>query len=265
MNYTAFVADLINSKKLKERENVQVFIKDCLKTLNNIFKESLEFDVIFSAGDEVQGLFKSPASAYLYWRLLKGILFPIQMRCGIGVGQWDVRIPNGTSNEQDGSAYHKARIAITNAHEMKDTNVVFYSTGENDVFINTLISTSLFLEKKQTHHQKQIMLLIELLFPLFDKNAMNLLTYNQLYKVIQNKFSTLPDVFEPFLIFLPIENKCTLPSTLKKGLSTKISKITQTTRQNIDNVIQSGNIEEIRKLDLTILILIQRTFEEVDL
>lgn len=52
MNYTAFMVDMVNSKKIskKDREEVQFFIKQSLDILNKIFKPSLIFDIIFSAG-----------------------------------------------------------------------------------------------------------------------------------------------------------------------------------------------------------------------
>lgn len=283
MSYTAFMADIVDSKKLlkEDREQIQVFIKSCLDTLNNIFELSLEFDVIFSAGDEVQGLFKSPTSAFLYLRLLKLILSPLQIRCGIGVGEWDVRIHSGNSNEQDGSAYHNARTAISNAHDRNDYSVLFNSNNINDIYINTMINTSSLFAKKQSQYQNQVLLLTELMFPLFDSNAMNSKAFTQIFMLVQKKveqefyinvksksknkidlFNEIPTDFEPFYIFSPsiTENKFALPSTLKKGLSRKISNITNTSRQNIDNVIKTGNIAEIRNIDATTLLLIYKTF-----
>lgn len=283
MLYTAFIADIINSKKLlkQEREQVQVFIKTCLDTLNNIFKPSLKFDVIFSAGDEVQGLFKYPTSAFLYLRLFKLMLSPIQVRSGIGIGEWNVKILNGTSNEQDGSAYHNARIAILNVHDRNDYSVLFNSNNINDIYINTLINTSFLFVKKQSLYQNQILLLAELTNPLFDANSMNLQSFTQIFTLVQKKFkqefcvntkdrlkdkfsifNELPTDFEPFYIFSPsiYENKFALTSTLKKGLSITISNITNTSRQNINNVIKAGNIAQIRNIDVTTLLLIFKTF-----
>ena len=283
MLYTALIADIINSKKLLtgDREQVQIFIKTCLATLNRIFKPSLEFDVIFSAGDEVQGLFKSPTSAFFYLRLFKLMLSPLQIRCGIGVGEWDVRIPNGTSNEQDGSAYHNARAAISNAHKRNDYSVLFNSNSENDIYINTLINTSFLYAKKQSKYQNQVLLLTELMLPLFDSNAMDSQAFTQIFMLFQKKveqefylnvknksdnkinlFNEIPTDFEPVYVFSPyiFESKFALASTLKKGLSTKISNITNTSRQNIDNVIKTGNIAEIRNIDTNTLLLISKTF-----
>lgn len=283
MLYTAFIADIINSKKLSkdDREQLQVFIKICLNTLNNVFKSSLEFDVIFSAGDEVQGLFKYPTSAFLYLRLLKLILSPLKIRCGIGIGDWDVKIMNGTSNEQDGSAYHNARTAISNAHNRDNFNVLFNSNNINDIYVNTLTNTSLLFVKKQSQYQNKILLLTELINPLFDSKSMDSLAFIQIFKLAQKKFeqefynnfdnklkprsslfNEIPTGFEPFYIFSEsiFKNKFSLISTLKKGLSAQISNITKTSRQNIDSVIKAGNIAEIRNIDVSTLLFIHKNF-----
>jgi len=283
MLYTAFMADIVNSKKIlkKDREQIQIFVKLCLGTLNNIFKQSLEFNVIFSAGDEVQGLFKSPTAAFLYLRLLKMILSPLQIRCGIGVGELDVNISNGTSTEQDGPAYHNARAAILGAHNKNESCVLFNADNENDIYINTLINMSLLFEKKQSQYQNQVLFLTELKFPLFDSNEMDLQAFTQIFTLTQNKvkqewyvnkknisenkinlFTEISTDFEPFNIFSSsvLESKLVLTSTLKKGISKKIANITLTSRQNIDSVIKSGYIAEIRNNDATVLLFIHKTF-----
>jgi hypothetical protein len=284
MSYTALIVDIVNSKKLSKnaREHLQLFIKDSLGTLNNIFRPSLLFEVIFSAGDEVQGLFKTPSAAYLYLRLLKLILAPLQLRSGLGVGDWDIRIPDGTSTEQDGSAYHNARSAISDAHNKNDSNILLKADHANDIYINTLINVSSLLENNQSYYQSQILLLIELMIPIFDLEAMDVNSFTQTHSLLRSKtkydfytqsiknqsesimnlLNNIPLTFEPFCVFAQenAEYKLILPSTIKRGLSTKISAISQTSRQNIDNIIKTGNIAEIRNLNATALMLINQTF-----
>lgn len=279
MKYTAFMVDIVDSKKLtkENREKVQFFIKQSLEVLNKVFKRSLTFDVIFSAGDEVQGLFKNPSSALLYYRLLKMILAPIQIRCGIGVGEWDVKIFEGTSSEQDGSAFHYAREAIQLAHKTSESYILFNSKSENDIYINTLLNSSNFLMQKQSIYQNKVHLLLELMLPLFDENSMELSYLIEILKLIQDKEKivfylpnkTKKDNFinisnlienEPINIECSIKDKMILDTTIKKGISTKIANITNTTRQNIDNVIRTANISVIRNIDLTAIIFICRNY-----
>lgn len=287
MTYSALIVDIVNSKKLlkEDREQLQILLKTCLEILNRIFKPSLEFEMIFSAGDEVQGLFRSPAAAFLYFRLFQIIFAPLQIRCGIGVGEWDVRIGNGTSAEQDGPAYHKAREAIANAHRQNTYRVIINTGNENDIIINSLANTSFLLTKRLNPYQYQILLLTELLHPFFDSMTMDLQAFTQLFSLVNHKITwdydqnktnktnktkknfdlskELPAGLEPFQIFSPssLEAGFTLTTTFKKGLSKKIANITNTSRQNIDNVLKTANIAEIRRVDAVTLLLIHRTLE----
>lgn len=65
------MVDLKNSRlyDIQDRNNIQNSILSSINILNKIFKNSIEKEVKFSAGDEIQGLFISPQSAYLYYRL----------------------------------------------------------------------------------------------------------------------------------------------------------------------------------------------------
>lgn len=282
MTYTAIIADIKNSRKLpsEDREEVQILIKSSLECLNKIFKSSLKFDVIFGAGDEFQGLFTSPVPAYLYLRLLKMIISPVEIRCGIGIGEWDVRILEGTSSEQDGSAYHYARDAISKASKNNDYSILLNSNNKRDIYINTLISTSYNIASKQSEYQSKLFMLIELIFPLFDSNSMDIKLYREIYKLIEKKsefyFSennkksiakkylveSLLINNEPFQLFEKsvANNKMVVSSMWKKGISTKIANITNTSRQNIDKVIKAGSIVEVRNIDATILLLLNETF-----
>lgn len=289
MLYTAFMADIVNSKKLlkADRGSIQVFIKACLDALNNVFRPSIEFEVIFSAGDEVQGLFRNPEAAYLYLRLFQMILSPLQIRCGIGVGEWEVRIPGGTSSEQDGSAYHYAREAISNAHKRKGNAALFYSSSKEDFFINASVATSILLMKRQSPNQNQIFMLIELLQPLYNSDHMNLKALEALVSLIEKKavlgnfisskstnktglksccknekdlifqFALVPEPYE-YVSSLFRKDNMELDSTIKKGLSSKIANITDTSRQNIEKTIKAANITEIRNLDAAILLMLRQ-------
>lgn len=283
MNYTALMVDIVKSKKLsiEKREEVQYFIKRSLEVLNRVFKPSLVFEVIFSAGDEVQGLFHYPSSAVLYYRLLKMILAPLDIRCGIGVGEWDIKIENGTSSEQDGSAYHNAREAIQLAQKTSGNYILINSKGENDLYINTLLNASYMLMQKQSNNQNQVHLLIELMLPFYDNHSMELDKMQEILQLMQyrekliyysytkkKKKADNPSLYHATFTCEPIhilsedvvKAKMLLEPNIKKGISTRIAGLTDTTRQNIDNVIANANISAIRNIDLTAIIFICRNF-----
>ena len=104
------MVDLKNSRSynIKDRNNIQNSILSGINILNKIFKNSIEKEVEFSAGDEIQGLFISSQSAYLYYRLFSMLIFPIEIHSGIGYGTWDIVMDNERTTAQDGTVYHNA-------------------------------------------------------------------------------------------------------------------------------------------------------------
>ena len=109
--------DVKNSRSysIQDRNSIQNSILKSINILNKIFKNSIEKEVEFSAGDEIQGLFLSPQSAYLYYRLFSMLIFPIEIHSGIGFGTWDIKVDGASSTAQDGTVYHYARNAIDEA------------------------------------------------------------------------------------------------------------------------------------------------------
>lgn len=277
MKYSVLMIDIVNSKRLSnvDREDIQIFIKKSLSVLNEIFKPSLVFDVVFSAGDEVQGLFKNPVAPFLYFRLLRMIIDPVKIRCGIGIGDWEVKIKDGMSTEQDGSAYHLAREAIEVAHKKSEINIIFKSNTKNDYYINSLISTTYEFAQRQTNQQRLVSLLIELFSPLYLERDMSLDDFGKLILLLKNrdsidyfklnsftldssKFELISEEFNPINILEKLNNSESIYDnpTMIKGISFKVSDILETSRQNIEKSIKSSSVEILRNLDLTALMFI---------
>mgnify|MGYP000011631786 CR=1 FL=1 len=277
MKYSVLMIDIVNSKKLSnvDREDIQIFIKKSLNVLNEIFKPSLVFDVVFSAGDEVQGLFKNPVAPFLYFRLLRMIIDPVKIRCGIGIGDWEVKIKDGMSTEQDGSAYHLAREAIEVAHKKSEINIIFKSNTKNDYYINSLISATYEFAQKQTNQQRLVSLLIELFSPLYLERDMSLDDFGKFIFLLKNrdsidyfklnsftldssKFENISEEYNPIDILEKLNNSESIydKPTMIKGISFKVSDILETSRQNIEKSIKSSNVEILRNLDLTALMFI---------
>ena len=277
MKYSVLMIDIVNSKKLSnvDREDIQIFIKKSLNVLNEIFKPSLVFDVVFSAGDEVQGLFKNPVAPFLYFRLLRMIIDPVKIRCGIGIGDWEVKIKDGMSTEQDGSAYHLAREAIEVAHKKSEINIIFKSNTKNDYYINSLISATYEFAQKQTNQQRLVSLLIELFSPFYLERDMSLDDFGKLIFLLKNrdsidyfklnsftldssKFENISEEYNPIDILEKLNNSESIydKPTMIKGISFKVSDILETSRQNIEKSIKSSNVEILRNLDLTALMFI---------
>ena len=256
--YSVLMIDLKNSRSysIQDRNKLQNSILNSIKILNKVFKNSIKKEVEFSAGDEIQGLFTSPQSAYLYYRLFSIIISPIEIHSGIGYGTWDIVMDNESSTAQDGTVYHNARKAIDEAKNSLEYSILFYSGNKNDLIINSLINSANLLTSKQSKYQNNLMLLTEILYPIVYDNIIletealkELLEFIQFEKkeslILDSNFSIDPVQIEKENFYIT-EGK-------KRGLSTQISKLLGISRQSAEKAIKTGNIYDLRNLTLAIL------------
>lgn len=221
---------------------------DTLGKLNKVFSSSMEKEMAFSAGDEMQGLFSIPEAAYLYLRLFQMMTYPAEVWSGIGIGQWDVVLENASTTAQDGSSYHNARRAINEAKNSLEYSSLLYSGEKKDVLVNSFIGAINLLEKKQSEYQNKLMLLSELLYPINIYEIIEPKTFQELSVDFETK-GFLPnsiDATENEDAFFIVNGK-------KRGLSTQLSDILEISRQSIEKSIKSANIYEIRNLVITTL------------
>ncbi|MBE7065334.1 MAG: hypothetical protein E7384_05945 [Ruminococcaceae bacterium] len=274
--YTALIMDLKKSRRYssKNRNEIQDYIYHVVQVLNIAFRRSLEKDVFFSAGDELQGLFSSVEASYLYFRLFSMLVAPVEIRAGIGVGEWDVIIKYAGTTAQDGSAYHNARRAINATEESLGYSVLLFSGEKNDIIINSLFNSTALIINKQSEYQNQIMLLSELLYPINAYDIININVLKDIVRLILLRSETVQfDVFkiykkhrEPLIFKLShlnfesrpidaIENTDTFFVTEGKvrGLPMQLSEILGVTRQSADKTIKAANIYEARNLAVVTL------------
>ena len=255
--YSVLMVDLKNSRSynIKDRNNIQNSILSSINILNKIFKNSIEKEVEFSAGDEIQGLFISPQSAYLYYRFFSMLIFPIQTHTGIGFGTWDIRIDNASSTAQDGTVYHYARKAIDEAKKSLEYSVLFYSKSKNDIIVNSLINASTLLSSKQSEYQNKLMLLTEILYPIASGDMIEYEKLKELLKFIQfeKKENLILDIDYPIISTQSEKESFYITKGKKRGLSTEISKLLGVSRQSVEKAIKTGNIYELRNLTIAVL------------
>ena len=255
--YSVLMVDLKNSRSydIQDRNNIQNSILSSINILNKIFKNSIEKEVKFSAGDEIQGLFISPQSAYLYYRLFSMLIFPIQIHTGIGFGTWDIRVENESSTAQDGTVYHNARKAIDEAKKSLEYSVLFYSKSKNDIIVNSLINASTLLSSKQSEYQNKLMLLAEILYPIASEDIIEYEKLKELLKFIQfeKKENLIIDIEYPIISTQLEKQSFYITEGKKRGLSTQISKLLGVSRQSVEKSIKIGDIYELRNLTIAVL------------
>ena len=255
--YSVLMVDLKNSRSynIKDRNNIQNSVLSSINILNKIFKNSIEKEVEFSAGDEIQGLFVSPKSAYLYYRLFSTIIFPIEIHSGIGFGTWDIKVDSASSTAQDGTVYHYARKAIDEAKKSLEYSVLFYSKSKNDIIVNSLINASTLLSSKQSEYQNKLMLLAEILYPIASEDIIEYEKLKELLKFIQfeKKENLTIDIDYPIISTQSPKESFYITKGKKRGLSTQISKLLGVSRQSIEKAVKTGNIYELRNLTIAVL------------
>ena len=255
--YSVLMIDLKNSRSYstQDRNKLQSSILNSIKILNKVFKNSIEKEVEFSAGDEIQGLFVSPQSAYLYYRLFSMLIFPIEIHCGIGLGTWDIKVESASSTAQDGTVYHYARKAIDEAKKSLEYSVLFYSKNKNDIIINSLINSNNLLTEKHSKYQNNLMLLAEILYPIANGDIIEYKELKELLKFIQfeKKENLIIDIKCPIISTQLEKESFYVTEGKKRGLSTQISKLLGVSRQSVEKAIKTGNIYELRNLTITVL------------
>lgn len=174
-NYTVLMMDLRASRSfpVPEREELQVSISKAIKVLNHLFQPGIKHEVDFSAGDEVQGLFIKPETAYLYLRWFKMLLYPIQVHAGLGIGEWNIRLVGQSTAAQDGPAYHHARKAVEAVKSESEYESLLYSGNPADACVNAAISLVEALVKGHNLYQNELMLAYELWYPLGQREALD--------------------------------------------------------------------------------------------
>ena len=255
--YSVLMVYLKNSRSynIQDRNNIQNSILSSINILNKIFKNSIEKEVEFSAGDEIQGLFISSQSAYLYYRLFSMLIFPIQTHTGIGFGTWDIRVENESSTAQDGTVYHNARKAIDEAKKSLEYSTLFYSKSKNDIIINSLINAAALLAFKQSEYQNKLMLLTEILYPIASEDIIDYKNLKEILKFIQfeKRENLILDINYPVISTQLEKESFYITEGKKRGLSTQISKLLGVSRQSVEKSIKIGDIYELRNLTIAVL------------
>ncbi|MFI3215041.1 MAG: SatD family protein [Eubacteriales bacterium] len=288
MNYVALIIDIEKSKgyQTEERIVMQEFMVKCVEKLNFLFRDEMKFNVVFSAGDEIQGLFLDVTNAVIYFRLLEMLMRPIKLRAGIGIGGCTVMMEGGSSTQQDGPAYHNARKAIEEVKLMKLHSLRIHSEinkeKSGDILVNHLLNTSLPLKNQQIYMQNIAQVIYELLYPMVGNSEM-LFEYDVIKELIAVKFeyrlgakkrgeywarnkAMEREKLEKQQLFvinpLYINGELVEPEDMiiEKNVAKTIAEVLGCSRQNVANIMRRGYVYKIRELDYVALQMAKRIY-----
>lgn len=163
--YVAIIGDIKESKKIKNRNEVQAKLKKILDEINKFYAKDISSKFILTLGDEFQGLLCNGANAVYIISKIERKMYPIKIRFGVGIGEIITDIDREMAIGADGPGFHKAREAIEylKANEKRNqTNTAdsrFEFDGENQastIMINTILSLMTVIKDSWSDRQREI-------------------------------------------------------------------------------------------------------------
>lgn len=163
--YIVIIGDIIDSRKLEKRGEVQEKLKQILRDLNEKYNEDIVSPFMITLGDEFQGLLHNGRNALKIIENLRSSMHPVRIRFGIGIGSVSTKLEQIETREIDGPCYYSARNAIDYLKKNEnryhsdeaDTRIEIEndSTGAANL-MNTVFSLMSVIEKNWTERQRTI-------------------------------------------------------------------------------------------------------------
>lgn len=116
--YVAIIGDIIGSRQLPDRGQIQLRLEKFLNHINVRFSKFVVAKFVITIGDEFQGLVtrKFPLQEFL-WLLKQEFGEELKIRFGIGLGALSTALREEAIG-MDGACFHHARSALNQAKEM---------------------------------------------------------------------------------------------------------------------------------------------------
>ena len=163
--YVVIIGDVIDSKKIANRNEVQKKLKEVLGEINNRYEEDIVAKFMISLGDEFQGLIKNKGEIIKIITELERELAPVKLRFGVGIGNVSTDINLNNSLEIDGPAYYRARKMMQELEKKKsqytesDSNImVRFSDEKSEIneLTNAALAICATIKTKWSNRQKEI-------------------------------------------------------------------------------------------------------------
>ncbi|HHE54854.1 MAG TPA: ArsR family transcriptional regulator [Caldithrix abyssi] len=114
-NYFVIIGDIVQSRQIKKRAQVQKIFAQAIADLERNFNDSFLSPPTLTIGDEFQAVLQSTQDLFMLVHQFEIAMEPVQVRFGLGLGQIETPINRQAAIGMDGSAFHYAREAIEQA------------------------------------------------------------------------------------------------------------------------------------------------------
>ena len=159
-NLVAIIGDIIDSRNIEDRSQIQEKLNKLLRDVNIKYKEYIVSKWTITLGDEFQVLIKPNLEIFKILDYISYKMDPIKIRFGIGLGEIYTNINYEKSVGADGPAYWNARDAIEFIHDNNNygsSKISFKSKNKNDEIINNLLNYTDWMKENWTNTQKEIL------------------------------------------------------------------------------------------------------------
>lgn len=113
-SYYALIGDLVGSRDLEDRAEVQVRLAEGIRELNATLLAEVVVPLKLTAGDEAQGLLDDPEVSLDIIIRLSDAVFPARISWGLGRGGLATELVDDVAM-LDGPCFHRAREAVERA------------------------------------------------------------------------------------------------------------------------------------------------------
>src|SRR5690606_12661524 len=164
MKRIAVIADIVSSKRIKNRAEVQKKLQSAFRRINK--NSSVISPYTITLGDEFQAVYDK--ADFLFkdiWQIIYSV-HPVKIRFSIGVGEISTRINRKQAIGMDGPAFYNARKGL---EELKNTgyllNIIFEESNNTEICRQSLYLISHFAENWKETRVKILTMLHEGLMP----------------------------------------------------------------------------------------------------
>lgn len=162
--YIAIIGDLIDSKNIEHRQEVQTNLLNTLDRINSKYCQSIVSKFKITLGDEFEGLMSVNGDWICIINELFFSLHPTKIQFGVGVGNITTQIQAMNIQEMDGTAFDLARKAIEQLAKEKQKyrgninyfKIYIHDQSKTEIMNNTLSLLSI-LYSSYTSRQVEIL------------------------------------------------------------------------------------------------------------
>lgn len=120
MRYFALIGDLVSSRVLNDRAEVQKRFQHAIQSVTDTSSDDLVAPLKLTAGDEVQGLTTNPHVVVGVITHVSEALIPVRISWGLGFGDLATELVDDVAL-LDGPCFHRAREAVQSAKKKSNS------------------------------------------------------------------------------------------------------------------------------------------------